>query len=183
MVGLLTALHILIAIALILIVLLQSAQGTDIAGAFGGMGSQAAFGPRGTTTFLSKATIVLAALFMVTSVSLSIIGSRTASGNDSVLSGEPTAPPAAPTTPATPATAPTSAPTPGPEGAPAVQVETNGSATDGIKAHVTVEQPPGSEAAPGVPAATVQTGTPAPGAPAPAPAPNKAPASPAPAGK
>ena len=179
MVGLLTALHILIAIALILIVLLQSAQGTDIAGAFGGMGSQAAFGPRGTTTFLSKATIALAALFMVTSVSLSIIGSRGASGNDSVLSGEPASPLTAPATPAVPA-APGTAPAPGPEGAPAVQVDTSGSATDGMKAHVTVENPAPTA---GAPAATVETGTPAPAATTPAPAANKAPASPAPAGK
>ena len=45
---LLLTIHILVAVVLILVVLLQSARGTDIAASFGGMGSQAAFGPRGT---------------------------------------------------------------------------------------------------------------------------------------
>jgi preprotein translocase subunit SecG len=182
MVGLLTAFHILIAIALILIVLLQSAQGTDIAGAFGGMGSQAAFGPRGTTTFLSKATIALAVLFMVTSVTLSIIGSRSASGNESVLSGEQTstqsAPAGNPAAPSVPPAAP--APTP-PAGAPAVQSNTNG--LPGVTAHVSVENP-GQPTTPGTPAATVQGGAPAPSAAPPAPATQGGkPATPAPANK
>ncbi|MBI3895548.1 MAG: preprotein translocase subunit SecG [Acidobacteria bacterium] len=85
MVGLLTAFHVLIAVVLILVVLLQSARGADIAGAFGGMGSQAAFGPRGTATFLSKATVVLAILFMLTSGSLAILANRTPAGARSVL--------------------------------------------------------------------------------------------------
>src|SRR3989337_2751165 len=76
MLALLTSIHILVAIVLILIVLVQSAKGTDVGSAFGGMGSQAAFGPRGTATFLSKATIGLAAAFMVTSIALSIMASR-----------------------------------------------------------------------------------------------------------
>ena len=55
---------------LILVVLLQSGKAADLAGAFGGMGSQTVFGPRGTATVLSKATTVAAALFMVTSLGL-----------------------------------------------------------------------------------------------------------------
>ena len=99
MIGLLTALHVLVAVILILGVLLQSARGTDLAGAFGGMGSQTAFGPRGTATFLSKATVVLAIIFMVTSVSLAILSNRLrGTGGSSVLSGEQ----AAPTQPASP---------------------------------------------------------------------------------
>src|SRR3990172_10512309 len=112
MIGLLTALHVLIAVVLIFSVLLQSARGTDLAGAFGGMGSQTAFGPRGTATFLSKATVVLAIVFMVTSVSLAILSNRLrGTGGGSVLSEEQ----AAPTQPAPPAATP---------GQPPVQVHT-----------------------------------------------------------
>ena len=93
MFGLLTAFHVLVAVFLILIVLLQSARGADLAGAFGGMGSQTAFGPRGTATFLSKATVVLAITFMVTSVTLAIMANQVrGTGGQSVLSEEPAAP-------------------------------------------------------------------------------------------
>jgi len=61
---------------LIIVVLLQSGKAADLAGAFGGMGSQTAFGPRGSATLLSKATTVSAIVFMFTSISLSIIGTR-----------------------------------------------------------------------------------------------------------
>ena len=91
MITLLTVVHILVALVLILVVLLQSARGTDLAGAFGGMGSQTAFGPRGTTTFLSKTTAGLAAAFMVTSLLLAILSNRTIRSG-SVLSGEKSAP-------------------------------------------------------------------------------------------
>ena len=101
MIALLTTIHILAAIVLVLSVLLQSSKGSDVAGAFGGMGSQAAFGPRGTATFLSKTTVVVAAIFVVTSVTLVRLGSDTVGGGDSVLSDEPVA--TTPTTPATPA--------------------------------------------------------------------------------
>ena len=111
MITLLTTIHILTAIVLILSVLLQSSKGSDVAGAFGGMGSQAAFGPRGTATFLSKTTVVLAAIFVVTSVSLVRVGTSTVGGGDSVLKDEPTA--AAPATPAAPAPATGQAPAPG----------------------------------------------------------------------
>ena len=80
MLTLLTTIHVLIAVTLILIVLVQSARGTDVAAAFGGMGSQAAFGPRGTTTLLSKATTVLAILFMISSISLSVLANRAGGG-------------------------------------------------------------------------------------------------------
>jgi preprotein translocase subunit SecG len=88
MVALLTTIHILVALVLILVVLLQSARGTDLAGAFGGMGSQTAFGPRGTTTFLSKTTAVLAAIFMVTALSLAILSNQSHGRGGSVLSGQ-----------------------------------------------------------------------------------------------
>ncbi len=86
MLTFLTTIHVLIAVTLILIVLVQSARGTDVAASFGGMGgSQAAFGPRGTTTVLSKATTVLAILFMLTSISLSVLSNRATGGGESIL--------------------------------------------------------------------------------------------------
>ncbi len=88
MLTLLTTIHVLIAVTLILIVLVQSARGTDVAAAFGGMGSQAAFGPRGTATVLSKATTVLAILFMLTSISLSVLSNRARGGGESILGGQ-----------------------------------------------------------------------------------------------
>jgi len=74
--GLVLFIHIVVCIFLVIIVLLQSGKGADLAGAFGMSGSQSAFGPRGTATFLSKMTTTLAVLFMVTSLVLWIIGSK-----------------------------------------------------------------------------------------------------------
>jgi preprotein translocase subunit SecG len=73
---LLTFVHYVVCIFLIIVVLLQSGKAADLAGAFGGMGSQTVFGPRGSATVLSKATTIAAVLFMVTSLSLSIIATR-----------------------------------------------------------------------------------------------------------
>ena len=68
--------HIIVCLFLIVVVLLQSGKAADLAGAFGGMGSQTAFGPRGSATLLSKATTISAILFMLTSISLSIVATR-----------------------------------------------------------------------------------------------------------
>src|SRR5271167_2386564 len=76
MIYLLTTIHVLVCLFLVVVVLLQSGKAADLAGAFGGMGSQTVFGPRGSATVLSKATTLAAALFMVTSLSLSILGTR-----------------------------------------------------------------------------------------------------------
>ena len=76
MVILLTSVHILVSFFLIIVVLLQSGKAADLAGAFGGMGSQTAFGPRGAATVLSKATTTAAVLFMLTSISLGIMQGR-----------------------------------------------------------------------------------------------------------
>lgn len=72
---LLTVVHVLVCLALILVVLLQSGRAADLAGAFGGAGSQTAFGPRGAATFLSKATTILAIVFMLTSLGLAVYAS------------------------------------------------------------------------------------------------------------
>src|SRR5271167_4404342 len=69
---LLVTLHVLVCFVLVLVIMLQSGNAADLAGAFGGAGSQTAFGPRGAATFLSKATTWCAIVFMLTSLTLSI---------------------------------------------------------------------------------------------------------------
>ena len=83
MTVLFTLIHIAVCFFLVIVVLLQSGKAADLAGAFGGMGSQTAFGPRGSATILSKATTIAAALFMVTSLTLAIFATR---GSGSVKS-------------------------------------------------------------------------------------------------
>jgi preprotein translocase subunit SecG len=68
--------HVVVCLFLIIVVLLQSGKAADLAGAFGGMGSQTAFGPRGSATLLSKATTISAIVFMLTSIALSIVATR-----------------------------------------------------------------------------------------------------------
>jgi preprotein translocase subunit SecG len=82
---LLTIIHILVCFFLVVVVLLQSGKAADLAGAFGGMGSQTAFGPRGSATVLSKATTIAASLFMLTSLSLAVLATRNAATSGSVL--------------------------------------------------------------------------------------------------
>jgi preprotein translocase subunit SecG len=77
--------HVIVCVFLIIVVLLQSGKAADLAGAFGGMGSQTAFGPRGSATLLSKATTISAVLFMITSLSLSILATRNAGLGTTVL--------------------------------------------------------------------------------------------------
>jgi preprotein translocase subunit SecG len=91
MIILVTVLHVIVCLFLIVVVLLQSGKAGDISAAFGGQGSQAAFGPRGAATALSKATTISAVLFMLTSVTLSINAIKH-SGPQSVLQGERSAP-------------------------------------------------------------------------------------------
>ena len=83
--ALLIFVHVVVCLFLIIVVLLQSGKAADLAGAFGGMGSQTAFGPRGSATLLSKATTISAILFMLTSISLSIVATRNAGGSAPVL--------------------------------------------------------------------------------------------------
>src|SRR5580704_1391748 len=85
MVVLLTIIHVIVCVFLVVVVLLQSGKAADLAGAFGGMGSQTVFGPRGSATVLSKATTIAAALFMCTSLTLSIMATRAGRGTPSLL--------------------------------------------------------------------------------------------------
>jgi preprotein translocase subunit SecG len=95
MITLVAVLHVFVCLLLIGAVLLQGGENVDITAAFGGT-SQAAFGPRGSVTLLSKITWALAALFIVTSITLAVHASRTSTG--SVLDNVP-----AKTAPAVPA--------------------------------------------------------------------------------
>jgi len=90
----LIVLHVIISLFLILVVLLQQGKGADLAGAFGGGGSQTAFGARGATTLLHKLTTGFFIAFVITSMSLAILQARP---RGSVMSGST---PAAPTAPA-----------------------------------------------------------------------------------
>ncbi len=89
MVYFLVFVHIVVCLFLIGVVLLQQGKSADLAGAFGGQGSQTAFGPRGAANLLTKLTTYAAILFMLLSIALTILLSR-ASGDHSVLSGTPT---------------------------------------------------------------------------------------------
>src|SRR5438477_3884113 len=88
----LSAFFVLNCVVLIIVVLLQSGKAADLAAAFGGAGSQTAFGPRGAATLLSRATTWSAVIFMVTSLTLAILASRSSGGGTSVLSNEKAAP-------------------------------------------------------------------------------------------
>lgn len=84
---LLIGLYVIVAVILVAVVLLQSGKGADLAGAFGGGGSQTAFGARGTATFLSKLTTIAAILFMLLALTLSIIFNKRQGG--SIMSDAP----------------------------------------------------------------------------------------------
>src|SRR6202046_2445376 len=81
--------HVVVCLFLIVVILLQSGKAADLAGAFGGMGSQTAFGPRGSATLLSKATTASAAIFMVTALPLSILATRNPGISTTVLEDQP----------------------------------------------------------------------------------------------
>ena len=90
----LTPLFVIVCLFLIGVVLLQTGKSADLAGAFGGQGSQTAFGPRGAANLLTKLTSYAAAIFMILAITLTIVISRTHSADHSVLSGTKTTQPA-----------------------------------------------------------------------------------------
>jgi preprotein translocase subunit SecG len=98
--------HLLIAAAIVALVLLQRGKGADAGAGFGAGASGTVFGARGSASFLSRTTATLAALFIVTSLTLAYLGGRTPEAPKSVLDrvgiqdaapalpeGTPTAPP------------------------------------------------------------------------------------------
>ena len=124
---LLTIVHVIVSVFLIMVVLLQTGKRADLAGAFGGGGSQTAFGTRGAATLLSKLTTAAAIGFMITSMSLAILGSRQAKqGGGSVLPED--TPPAQ--TQQVPAPQPTESPVTDPA-IPADSDDTDASGTSG----------------------------------------------------
>jgi preprotein translocase subunit SecG len=99
------AVYVLVCFFLLLSILLQQGRAGDIASAFGGSSSQTVFGARTGATMLTRATTILAVLFMLGSIGLAIAWQK---GPSSVVSGVKT--PAAPTAPATPPATPPAAP-------------------------------------------------------------------------
>ena len=87
--GLLLFVHIVVSLLLVIVVLLQSGKSADLAGAFGGGGTQSSFGPRGAATILSKATTILAVSFMITSLLLYILATNKVDA-DTVLTKDDT---------------------------------------------------------------------------------------------
>lgn len=104
MIYVLLTVHIIVSIFLIIVVLLQSGKSADLAGAFGGGGSTSTFGPRGAASALSRATTGAVVIFMLTSLTLSILASRGSGSGSSVLQGTKSAPASQPAQ--TPAPAP-----------------------------------------------------------------------------
>ena len=90
MIYLVGTIHVLVCVFLILIILLQQGKSADLAGAFGGQGSQTAFGPRAAGNLLTKSTTWLAALFVVTSILLTVMMQRQSTHRHSVLEGTQT---------------------------------------------------------------------------------------------
>ena len=76
MLVLIVTMHVLAALVLVLVVLLQSGKAGDLASTFGSTGTQTAFGARGAATFLTKATTVSAVVFMLTSLYLAVLYSQ-----------------------------------------------------------------------------------------------------------
>ncbi len=89
LVTLLVILHVAVCLFLIGVVLIQQGKSADLAGAFGGAGSQTAFGPRGASNLLTRLTTWSAIIFMFTSIGLTVALARS-SGSKSVLSGTAT---------------------------------------------------------------------------------------------
>jgi len=80
-------LHVIICLFLVGVVLLQQGKSADLAGTFGGQGSQTAFGPRAAANLLTRMTSWAAALFMITSLTLTVLYLRTTGTGSSVFSG------------------------------------------------------------------------------------------------
>jgi preprotein translocase subunit SecG len=92
--------HVIVCFFLIGVVLLQQGKSADLAGTFGGQGSQTAFGPRAAANLLTKMTGYAAALFMLTSFTLTVLYIRSSGSTNSVFSGmKTTAPVSAPAKP------------------------------------------------------------------------------------
>ncbi len=86
------AIHVIVCLFLIGVVLLQQGRSADLAGAFGGQGSQTAFGPRAAANIFTRLTTWAAIIFMLTSLSLTILYVRTNHGHSVLENTQTTAP-------------------------------------------------------------------------------------------
>ena len=125
MLSLLMMLHVIICFLLVVSVLLQAGKGGGLSGSFGTGGSQALFGGRGAATFFSKATVVLGALFFVSSLALAMLSTQVSARRSLVQEAakranpesQSTPPSAGANRPATPGAQPSPAPATAPSGA------------------------------------------------------------------
>jgi preprotein translocase subunit SecG len=109
-------------LVLIIVVLLQSGKAADLAGAFGGAGSQTAFGPRGAANALSSATTWCAIMFMVCAMALVLRTDKAVGAGGSSVLQQVSKPAPAPAKPAAPAPTAPATQTPAPQSsAPATQ--------------------------------------------------------------
>ena len=90
MIYLLIVIHVAVCLFMIAVILLQQGKSADLAGAFGGQGSQTAFGPRSAANLLTRTTTWCAVVFMITSISLTVMMARQSRQQRSVLSGTQT---------------------------------------------------------------------------------------------
>src|SRR5207302_1383563 len=109
---LLNTVHVLVCFLLIVVVLLQSGKAADLAGAFGGAGSQTAFGPRGAANVLSKATTWCAVMFMLCAMAMVLRTDKAVGQGSSILErvSKPAPKPGPARTPAIPVTTPPTTP-------------------------------------------------------------------------
>jgi preprotein translocase subunit SecG len=90
MIYLFIVIHVIVCLFMIAVILLQQGKSADLAGAFGGQGSQTAFGPRSAANLLTRTTTWCAIIFMITSISLTVLMAKQSKGQRSVLSGTQT---------------------------------------------------------------------------------------------
>jgi preprotein translocase subunit SecG len=156
--------HFFCAAGIVALVLLQRGKGAEAGAGFGAGASGTVFGARGATTALSRATAILAAIFMVTSLSLAYVGTRKSAAPSGVL--DQFATPAAPAgEPQGGAAAPPAAQPPGSTGTPATPTGSTGAQGGGMPA-ATPQPAPASPSAPSTPASVAPAAS---GSPAPAP--------------
>jgi preprotein translocase subunit SecG len=140
---LLTTFFIMNCLVLIIVVLLQSGKAADLAGAFGGAGSQTAFGPRGAATLLSQATTWCAIMFMVCAMALVLRVDKAGASGGSVLEkvSKPAPAKTAPVTPAPVVPAPQSNPTPAPATTPSTAPQSSSTPASKPPASAPASQP------------------------------------------
>jgi len=122
--GVILVVHVIVCIALILIILLQTGKGADIGAVFGGGSNQTVFGSTGAATFLSKITVIAAVVFMMTSIVLTYFSGRAPAVQEHSLMTEQSAPAANPVVP------PAGKESPGKEQGPPVKSNAQGAETN-----------------------------------------------------